>query len=134
MRASLLLVLLLALSGCNEDEPASQSKKSADAARIEKEVTRRVEAAKLESTLRTNRLQTIRMIGLLALAGGAVGGLVWLRQSRVPAQASGSAIQQSQPPLWQDHYPTHPGRVIDFPTSPANHRQRHPPNRRSQPK
>ena len=134
MRTPLLLVLLFALSSCNEDEPASQSKKSADAARIEKEVTRRVEAAKLESTLRTNRLQTIRMIGLLALAGGAVGGLVWLRQSRVPAQASGSAIQQSQPPLWQDHYPTYPGRVIDFPTSPANHRQRHPPNRRSQPK
>ena len=134
MRYSILLVLLLALPGCNEDTPASPSKKSANVARIEQEVTRRVDAAKLESTVRQSRLQTIRLIGLVSLAGGAVGGLVWLRQSRLPPQPPQQSLnQRSAPPLWNDHHPPRPGRVIEFPTVPVR-RQKHHPNRRSHPK
>jgi hypothetical protein len=131
MRIIILFLMLLTLAGCKDDKPASRSKKSADAARIEKEVTRRVEAAKLDASVRKSRLQTIRLISFVVLAGGAVGGLIWLRQSR---SSQGALLPQNHPPLWTDHYPTHPGRVIDFPDTPANPPQRHPPHRRSPPK
>lgn len=135
MRITILLMMLLTLAGCKDDTPATRSKKTADAARIEKEVTRRVEAAKLEASVRKSRLQTIRLISFVVLAGGAVGGLVWLRQSRISGQSSpGSLLPPNHPPLWTDHYPTQPGRVIDFPATPANPPQRHPPHRRSPPK
>jgi hypothetical protein len=128
----ILFLILLTLPGCNDDTPGTRFKKTADAARIEKEVTRRVEAAKLDASVRKSRLQTIRLISFVVLAGGAVGGLVWLRQSRASGQSSpGSLLPQNHPPLWTDHYPTHPGRVIDFPATPANPPQRHPPYRRS---
>jgi hypothetical protein len=134
MRFSILLVLLLllALPGCNEDTSATKPSKTAEAARIEKEVVRRVEAAKLESTVRTSRLHTVRLIGLATLACGAVGGLVWMRQSRNPAKSPhGALIQRNEPPLRTDHYPPRSGRVIDFPTTPASHRQGQPHNPRN---
>jgi hypothetical protein len=131
MRVLILFLMLLTITGCNDDTPASRSKKSADAARIEKEVTRRVEAAKLDASVRKSRLQTIRLISFVVLAGGAAGGLVWLRQSPMSGQSSpGSRLPQNHPPLWTEHYPPHPGRVIEFPPTPASHRQRHHPNRR----
>lgn len=127
MRYSILLALLLALPGCKEDRSATKPSKAAEATRIEKEVARRVEAAKLESTVRTSRLQTIRLVGLVVLAGGAVGGLVWLRQSRLTPQPPQQLLNQGgELPLRTDHYPLRSGRVIDFPRHPANHGQEQP--------
>ena len=80
----LTILLILLLAGCNDDTPATPSSKAAEAARIEREVARRVSAARLESAVRTSRLRTIRVVGFIVLAGGAVVGLVWLRSRRFP--------------------------------------------------
>lgn len=131
MRFPVILMILLLLTGCNDDSP-TQSSKAAEAARIEKEVARRVEAARYESIVRNSRLRTIRVVGFIVLAGGAVTGLIWLKNRRFPehpALHSRHPGMQS-PPLWNDHYPSGNGRVIDFPPGPANPRPGqtpHPP-------
>ena len=124
MRSPILLTILLLLAGCHED--LSTSSKSAEEARIQKEVARRVDAARLEATVRTKRLQTIRMVGFIVLAGGAVGGLLWVRQRRMPASLS--QVSRTSPALWNDHYPSPTGRVIDFPAVPTPPRQSNPPS------
>src|SRR6478609_7535357 len=80
MQKPILLATLLLLAGCHDDTPSTKSSKSAETARIEKEVAKRVEAAKLESTVRTSRLHTVRVVGFTVLAGGAVAGLLWVRR------------------------------------------------------
>ena len=72
MRYSILLALLL-LPGCNEDTSATKPSKAAEAVRIEKEVVRRVEAAKLESMVRTSELHTVRLIGLASTPDPSIG-------------------------------------------------------------
>jgi len=131
MRFPVILMILLLLTGCNDDSSATQSSKAAEAARIEKEVARRVEAARYESIVRNSRLRTIRVVGFIILAGGAVAGLIWLRNRRSPEHPSlHSRHPGTQPPLWDDHYPSGNGRVIDFPPGPASPRPGqapHPP-------
>jgi len=117
----LLPMLAMLLTGCKEDPPATSSAKAAEAARIEREVARRVSAARLESSVRTKRLHTIRVVGFILLTGAAVAGLLWLRNRRSPEHPSPQyRIQGTQPPLWNDHYPPGNGRVIDFPSAPPN--------------
>ena len=119
MRLPILLALILALSGCNEDADksasTSKSSKVAEAAKIEREVARRVETAKLESTVRTSRLHTIRIVGFTVLAGGAACCLIWLQyhhRSYNPEQSHGGPLQM---PSWRDHYPVSTTRVLDLP-------------------
>ena len=132
MRLPILLALMLALPGCNEDEDksasTSKSSKVAETARIEKMVARRVEAAKLESTVRTSRLHTIRIVGFTVLAGGAVAGLLWVRRPQFQGLPTSVAqIQRPRPALWNDHHPPRTGRVIDFPlVTPARQQARQP--------
>lgn len=118
-RHTLLLVTLLILSGCNDDGTSSKNRKSAEAARIEREVARRVQVERLAVSERKSRLQTYRVISYVVLAGGAVTGLLWLQRQR----AFGSSQNQSRPlqlQSWTDHFPTPANRVFDnaSPVSP----------------
>lgn len=109
-KKQILLAVLLMLAACRDDPPPNNI---AEAARIEKEVARRVEAARLESSVRLSRLRTIRVVGFILLAGGAVAGLLWVRRTRFPNTTPQFGTQQARLPLWQDHYPPSEGRVID---------------------
>jgi hypothetical protein len=114
------LAFLLLLAGCKEDPPAAKPSKAVEAARIEREVAKRVEAARLESTVRTNRLRTIRIIGFCFLAGFAVAGLIWVQQPRFPnPQGRLAPPVVTRPPQWVDHSRSPTGRVIDLHTNPA---------------
>ena len=116
MQKPILLALMLALFGCHKDKSFIQQPMPGESVRVEKEVARRVEAAKLESTVRTSRFHTIRVIGFIVLAGGAVAGLCWIRQPQSSVRPTSVAqIQGALPPLWNDHQPPRAGRVIDFP-------------------
>jgi hypothetical protein len=120
MRLTFILGFLL-LSGCNDATPATQSSKAAEAARIEREVARRVEAARLDSAVRINRLRTIRVLGFIVLTGGALSGLLWLRNRDYPGHPAPRTLRSGpRPPLWDDHYPSGNGRVIDLPAGPPN--------------
>jgi hypothetical protein len=105
--ATILIVALLMVGGCRDGQPAD---KSAEEARIETEVARRTKAVETELKIRQHRLHTIRVVGFILLAGGAVAGLLWVRQSRFPNLPSTHA----RPVLWSDHHPPGEGRVIDL--------------------
>ena len=132
MQKPILLALMLALSGCHKDKSSIQPPWPGETARMEKEVARRVEAAKLESTVRTSRFHTIRVIGFIVLAGGAVAGLCWIRQPQSSVRPPSVAqIQGALPALWNDHQPPRAGRVIDFPPVTAARQQARQPNSRN---
>ena len=119
MRILLLLAFPLLMAGCKGNPPAAKSSKAAETARIEKEVAKRVEAARLESSVRTNRLRTIRIVGFCFLAGFAVAGLIWVQQPQFPnPQGRIAPPVVNRPPQWTDHSRPPTGRVLDLtPTS-----------------
>ena len=125
----LLLAALLMLGACREDQSANQSARSAEEARIQKEVARRVEVVENDLKTRQVRLHTIRLLGFILLAGGAVAGLLWVRQARFPNTPVRPATRHPVLPEWSDHYQPGSGRVID-PLSgdrPDEHHPHHPP-------
>lgn len=125
----ILLIALLTLTGCRDEEAAARAAKAAEEARIAREVARRVDLEHQVSVDRKPLLHTIRVVGFVVLAGGAVSGLVWLRQPRGSIHAgSNTSNYQTLPPQANDHYPVNPGRVLELPTpSPTrtHHRRRH---------
>lgn len=126
----ILLAALLMVSACRDEQVPD---KSAEEARIQKEVTRRVGIVEteLETEFKTRQttLRTLRTIGFILLAGGAVAGLVWVRQSRFPNTPVRPATRHPVLPEWSDHYQPGSGRVID-PFSgdrPDDSHSHHPP-------
>jgi len=116
-RRTMLLASLLMLGGCREDPPANKSSKSsqaAEAARIEKEVVQRVAVVEQDLKVRQTRLHTYRTLGFIVLAGGAVGGLIWLQRHRSsnPAQSHERPLQLTR---WWDHYTVPSTRVLELP-------------------
>lgn len=115
--ASLLAVLLMP-GGCRDDpsDPGQSSKSSqaAEAARIEKEVVQRVAVVEQDLKVRQTRLHTYRTLGFIVLAGGAVGGLIWLQRHRSsnPAQSQERPLQLTR---WWDHYTVPSTRVLELP-------------------
>ena len=114
----MLLAVLLMLGGCREDpsDPGQSSKSSqaAEAARIEKEVVQRVAVVEQDLKVRQTRLHTYRTLGFIVLAGGAVGGLIWLQRHRSfnPAQSHEHPLQLTR---WRDHYSVPSTRVLELP-------------------
>lgn len=117
MRGFLLLMALLLVTSCNEDSPSSNSSKTAEAAKIEKEVAIRVNSARLEAAARDNLLHTFRVVGFILLAGGAVAGLMWVQRPPPPeGQSPVVRFPETQPALMSEPRRTRSTRVIDFPT------------------
>jgi len=129
---TILLIALLSLTGCRDEEAAARAAKAAEEARIEREVARRVVKERKALAEREPLLRTIRVVGFVVLTGGAVAGLVWLRRPRASIHAgSNTSNYQTLPPQTNDHYPVNPGRVLDLrpqsqpsPTR-THHRRRH---------
>ena len=114
----LLLAALLVLGGCR-DEPSdsdqsSKASKAAQAARIEKEVVKRVALVEKDLRVRQTRMHTIRLVGFIMLAGGAVAGLVWL-QSRRSFNLMQDPQSSVRRPEWNDHYPVASARILELP-------------------
>ncbi|MEO8613777.1 MAG: hypothetical protein ABI600_01440 [Luteolibacter sp.] len=117
-RHAILIVVLIILTGCRDDETAASRKKSAEIERFDQELTGRVETERLELSERKIRLHTFRVVGFIVLTGGAVSGLIWLRQQRVSNPVGNRASNYQTPPTQaNDHYPVPPGRVLDLRTS-----------------
>jgi len=114
----LLLAALLMLGGCDDDSRTHKSSKSAEEARIEKEVVLRVAVVEQNLHVQQARMHTYRTLGFIVLAGGAIGGLIWLQRHRPfnPAQPRDRRLQM---PEWRDHYGVPDTRILDMP-SPAS--------------
>ena len=123
---TLLVAATLLLAGCRDD--TASSSKSAEAARIEKEVKRRVEVVERDLKVRQTRLHTIRVTGFILLAGGSLALLVWLQHRRGIQPLH---LPENLPPVtrWRDHYPVPPARVMDPPPPEPANGQRGNPNR-----
>ena len=122
----ILLIALLSLTGCRDDEAAATAARAAKAAketRIEREVSKRVFTQRQALSDHRDLLHTIRVVGFVVLAGGAVSGLTWVRRPRVPSSVENSfSPQQEVPAVAHDHYPVPSGRVLDLqpPSAPRN--------------
>jgi len=112
-KRTLMLAALLLLCGCPKDESDSKPSR-AEQARIEKEVATRVAVAKEEMKVEKSRLKTIRLVGFILLAGGALCGLVWLQRnhSYFPPQPQERHLQM---PSWRDYWAIPSTRVLDLP-------------------
>lgn len=120
MPVHLILVLLLSLSGCKEESPPPRPKDQA----AQLEAARRERAAIRQSEDLRQHFQTLRVIGFIILAGGAVTLLVWTEIRENRSRHIGSGYQTSRP---LDRTPQGSGvRVIQTaePPPPRNRRQR----------
>ena len=132
----LLAVGFVIMGGCHE-ESTSDSARSAEEERIEREVKQRVEAAEKESGIQARRdqLRTIRVAGFITLTIGSVAALMWRQRPLSPVNPLvGAGTQSAQPVRWNDSGDQAPrssiwrkrrvartGRVIDMtgPKPPA---------------
>ena len=117
MRKTPILLVVFLLAACHDDRSGGgggKSSRAAEEARIEREVTQRVAVVEKDLKVRQNTLHTIRVIGFILLAGGALGGLIRLQRHRPfsPAQGAEPAVRR---PEWRDHYPVPPTRVLELP-------------------
>ena len=140
--AAVVLFLLFTCQDNNRSANAAAQKARIEqeaAQRFEQEVARRVEievkekvaekeeALELKYGARRAELKTIRAVGFILLAGGALGGLIWLQRNHAysPPQPGERSLQM---PSWRDHWGLRSTRVLDLPphqthpsmTSPAS--------------
>jgi len=114
MRKTTILLTALLLVACNDDKATGKSSKSAEEARIQREIAQRVAVAEFDLKAKQNRLRTIRVVGFILLAGGALGGLVWLQHHRSYNPAQGIDLAGRRPE-WSDHYGISSSRVLELP-------------------
>ena len=131
MRPIIALIIAVLLSGCQKDQSGGNSTQSAEEQRIEKEVVRRVEIAGTVAKARQATLHTIRLVGFLLLAGGAVAALLWIRQPRSAMRDFGTPSPRPLP--WADHDPPKTGRVIDFDPAARSASNHHRPRNHETP-
>lgn len=119
---TILIVLALALSGCQEDRKSPARRrddaKAAEIARLKVEMERRVREARNEHLLRAARLRTIRITAFVILTGGAVTWFILIhRQARSWPTGQSMTTTASTRPRWFDYLlPTSgQGRVIELP-------------------
>ena len=108
-----LLTAMFLLTGCHDGGSGGKLSKSAEE-RIEREVATRVAVAEFDLKAKQNRLKTIRVIGFILLAGGALGGLIWLQRHRSYNPAQGIDLAGRRPE-WTDHYAIASSRVLELP-------------------
>ena len=121
--AVVFVIAVFLLITCQDDK---RSTRAAQEARIEREVKQRVErevAAKTAAIeekygVRKAQLRTIRVVGFILLAGGALGGLIRLQRHR-PAIPLQSGERQLRTPAWRDHHPVPTTRVLDLQPGPS---------------
>ncbi len=111
----LLSFVCFMLAACQEDQ------KSAEEARIEREVARRIAAERRQSEIRAERLRTLRIVGFLVLSGGALGTIIWCGWPR-DAPGGPAAGGPSSQIL---RHPPRGGRVIDLRQPPRPPRSDH---------
>ena len=114
MRKTTILLTALLLVACNDDKATGKSSKSAEEARIQREIAQRVAVAEFDLKAKQNRLHTIRVVGFILLAGGALGGLVWLQHHRSYNPAQGPDLAGRRP-AWTDHYGISTSRILELP-------------------
>ena len=119
---AVLIVLALALGGCQESRKSPARKrddaKAAEIARLKVEMERRVREARNEHALRAARLRTIRITAFVILTGGAVTWFIVIhRQAHSWPAGSSTTSTVSTRPRWFDYIlPTSgQGRVIELP-------------------
>jgi len=128
--AIVFLIAVFLLITCQDNDRSARIAEKARIERIEKEADQRVErevarrveaevAAKADALeqkyrVRQAQLRTIRAVGFILLAGGALGGLIWLQRNHahVPPQPGERNLQM---PTWLDHFALRPNRVLDLP-------------------
>ncbi|MEY3898440.1 MAG: hypothetical protein RLZZ214_3962 [Verrucomicrobiota bacterium] len=123
----ILIVTVLMLGGCR-DEPSSS--KSAEAARIEREVKRRVEVVEKGLKVRQTRLHTIRTTAFVLLAGGSIALLVWLQRQH-GLHPTSTSERLAPVTRWLDHYAvSSSARVIEThpPEPQEGQRRNHSPS------
>lgn len=119
---AILIVLALALGGCEEDRKSPARRRddarAAEIARLKVEMERRIREARDEHLLRAARLRTIRITAFVILTGGAVTWFILIhRQARSWPTGQSMNITASTRPRWFDYLlPTSgQGRVIELP-------------------
>lgn len=122
-----LFTILLLLVGCKDEEQATRTKQAEAEARQQAELAQaQMAKAQAEQALRQadenrERLQTLRIVALVALAGGAVLAIVW--SGRPPATPVNNGLPNHlSPGLPPDRLLVSPGsrpptagRIIDLP-------------------
>ena len=102
MRIAMILIIALALAGCEE---------KSESAKI-KEAEMKEKAALRQSEERRARLRTMRVLGFVVLSGGAVFALVWLgRPIPYVDRATGGPMRPPEPD-WRDARPSPASRRI----------------------
>ena len=125
----ILIVTLLLLGGCGDGKSTS---KSAEAARIEREVTRRVEVVKKDLKVRQNRMRTIRTTAFILLAGGSIALLVRLQRQHGLHPTPTRLLPVTK---WLDHYAIpSSARVIETQAPKHPTRKNRNPKRRKNPR
>jgi len=119
------LLAVMLVTACQEDPP--DKSKSAEELRIEREVEKRMAAERRQSEIRAERLRTLRIVGFLALSGGALGTLIWCGWPRDAPDAPAGSGRRS----FIIRHPLRGGRVIDtrpppYPPPSDHETPRHP--------
>ena len=117
----ILIVTLLMLAGCRDEEAPS---KSAEETRIEKEVKQRVEVVEKGLKVGQTRMRTIRITAFVLLAGGSIALFVRLQRQR---GFHPTPTPERLPPVtrWMDHFAVPPTRVIEtHPPEPLDGQRR----------